>query len=153
LRIFLDTSFIIAAAGSDKGLPRFIFEHGRRCGWEFVTSLYCEEEVNRNISKVDGSAFWLAGIRPHLVIHATEIVLDYPLVFEATKDRPVIISALGSQATYLLTLDHGDFATLLETEVYGMRVRLPLPFAREMALRPSEGGTPPTIRAAPRRGR
>jgi predicted nucleic acid-binding protein len=142
LRIFFDTSFIIAAAGSEKGLPRFIFEQGRRSGWELVTSLYCEEEVNRNIHKVDGGAFWLAEIRPTLRIHATEVVLNYPLVFEATKDRPVIISALGSQAEYLLTLDHSDFAALLDTEVYGMRIRLPSSFAREIGLRLSGKSAP-----------
>ncbi len=142
MRIFLDTSFIIAAAGSEKGLPRFIFEHGRQSGWELVTSLYCEEEVNRNIHKVGGGAFWLAEIRPAMRIHATEVVLNYPLVFEATKDRPVIISALGSQAEYLLTLDRNDFATLLDSEVYGMRIRLPLGFAREIGLRPSGKSAP-----------
>ncbi len=88
MRIFLDTSFIIAAAGSETELPRYIFDHGRRLAWEFVTSLYCEEEVNRNIHKVGGAAFWLSGIRPNLRIHPTELALDYPLVFEATKDPP-----------------------------------------------------------------
>lgn len=73
MRIFLDTSFIVAAAGSETGLPRFLFVHGR--GWEFVTSLYCEEEVNRNIHKVDGAAYWLAELRPNLRIYATELVL------------------------------------------------------------------------------
>ena len=135
MRLFLDTSFLIAAAGSEAGLPRFIFNHGRKSGWDLVTSLYCEEEVNRNIHKVGGSAFWLAEIRPNLHLHATEVVVDYPLVFEATKDRPVVISALGSNADYLLTLDRNDFATLLGTEVYGMRIRLPLSFAREVGLR------------------
>ena len=136
MRLFLDTSFVVAAAGSEIGLPRFIFNHGRTSGWELVTSLYCEEEVNRNIHKVGGSAFWLAEMRPNLTLHATELVLNFPLVFETTKDRPVVISALGSQADYLLTLDHSDFAPLLGTEVYGMRVRLPLSFAREIGLPP-----------------
>ncbi|MDO8539043.1 MAG: hypothetical protein Q7S40_01270 [Opitutaceae bacterium] len=134
MRIFLDTSFIIAAAGSRTGLPRYILEHGQRSQWVFITSLYCEEEVARNIHKVGGEAFWLSVIRPDLRIHTTEVVLDYPLVFDASKDRPVIISALGSGADYLLTLDSADFAPLLNTEVYGMRVRLPLAFAREIKL-------------------
>jgi hypothetical protein len=54
----------------------------------------------------------------------------------------VITSALGSQAEYLLTLDRNDFATLLDTEVYGMRIRLPLGFAREIGLRPSGKSAP-----------
>jgi predicted nucleic acid-binding protein len=137
LRLFLDTSFIVATVGSETGLPRFIFNHGRGAGWDFVTSLYCDEEVTRNIHKVDGSGYWLAEMRPQLRLIATELVFDYPLVFEATKDRPVVISALGSRADYLLTLDRNDFSTLLETEVYGMRVRLPLSFAREIGLSPS----------------
>ena len=138
MRIFLDTSFIIAAAGSATGLPRALFVFGRRSGWEFVTSLYCEEEVSRNIHKIGDAAFWLGEIRPALRFYATEVVFDYPLLLEATKDRPVVISALGSESDYLLTLDRNDFATLLDTEVYGMRIRLPLNFAREIGLQPSD---------------
>lgn len=136
MRVFLDTSFLIAAAGSAAGLPRFILDHGKRAGWEFVTSLYCEEEVNRNIYKVAAAADWLAVIRPTLRLHPIEVVLDLPLVLEATKDRPVVISALGSGAAYLLTLDRADFGSLLHTEVYGMRIRLPLDFVREIGLLP-----------------
>ena len=92
--------------------------------------------MNRNIPKIGSAAHWLSTIRPALRIHATEVVFSYPLILEATKDRPVVISALGSEADYLLTLDRSDFATLLGTEVYGMRIRLPLDFAREVGLRP-----------------
>lgn len=123
------------------GLPRYLFDHGRRVGWEWVTSLYCEEEVNRNIHKVGGAEFWLAEIRPVLRIHTTEVVFNYPLVFEATKDRPVVVSALGADAEYLLTLDRNDFGSLLDTEVYGMRIRLPLNFAREVGLPPPDSRT------------
>ena len=49
MRVFLDTSFLIAAAGSATGLPRFILDHGKRAGWEFVTSLYCEEVYGMRI--------------------------------------------------------------------------------------------------------
>jgi predicted nucleic acid-binding protein len=136
LRVFLDTSFLIAAAGSASGLPRHVFDVGRQAGWELATSPYCDEEVTRNIHKVGAAVPWLATIRPALRIHATEVVFSYPLLLEAAKDRPVLISALGSEADYLLTLDRADFATLLGTEVYGMRVRLPADFAREIALRP-----------------
>ena len=134
MRVFLDTSFLIAAAGSKRGLPRLLFEKGCQLQWEFGTSLYCEEEVNRNIHKVAGTDYWLSTLRPALEIFPTELVLDLPLVFDASKDRPVLISALGSRAQYLLTLDREDFAYLLGTEVYGLKVRTPLTFVGEVRI-------------------
>ncbi len=71
-------------------------------------------------------------------IFPTELVFDLPLVFDASKDRPVLISALGSRAQYLLTPDREDFAYLLGTEVYGLKVRTPLTFVGEIRLQLSD---------------
>jgi predicted nucleic acid-binding protein len=57
--------------------------------------------------------------------------LDKPLIFPKSKDRPVVITALASQAAVLLTLDRADFQRLLGAEVYGMAVRTPADFLME----------------------
>ena len=51
-----------------------------------------------------------------------------PLLLTASKDKPVLISALAAKCDTLLTLDTGDFGIVLGTEVYGMRVGTPRDF-------------------------
>ena len=51
-----------------------------------------------------------------------------PLLLTASKDKPVLISALAERCDLLLTLDKGDFGILLGTEVYGMKVLTPRAF-------------------------
>ena len=51
-----------------------------------------------------------------------------PLLLTASKDKPVLISALAAKSEVLLTLDKADFALLLGTTVYGMVVSTPRDF-------------------------
>ena len=53
-----------------------------------------------------------------------------PVLFAASKDRPILFSALAA-ANVLLTLHEADFATLLDGSFYGLRVRLPYSFLEE----------------------
>ena len=52
------------------------------------------------------------------------LTLDRAAVFEPAKDRPILFSALA-WAQVLLTLDRGDFGTLLGSTFYGLSVRTP----------------------------
>lgn len=52
---------------------------------------------------------------------------DRPVVFEASKDRPILFTALA-WADVLLTLDRGDFETLLGERFYGLAVVAPATF-------------------------
>lgn len=54
-----------------------------------------------------------------------------PLLLTASKDKPVLISALACRSDVLLTLDKADFELLLGTVVYGMRVTTPRDFLIE----------------------
>jgi hypothetical protein len=56
------------------------------------------------------------------------------LVLTASKDKPVLISALAARCEVLLTLDKADFGLLLETVVYGMQVTTPRDFLIEAGL-------------------
>ena len=51
-----------------------------------------------------------------------------PLLLTASKDKPVLISALAAKCDTLLTLDTGDFGIVLGAEVYGMHVSTPRDF-------------------------
>ncbi len=51
-----------------------------------------------------------------------------PLLMTASKDKPVLISALAAGSDVLLTLDKADFELFLGTTVYGMLVSTPRDF-------------------------
>jgi hypothetical protein len=63
-------------------------------------------------------------------MESDEFVFEWPLAFAITKDKPVLVTALA-YADILLTLDRRDFAVLIESSVYGLRVRTPAGFLRE----------------------
>ena len=130
MKIFLDTSVLLAAAGSSGGASRAIFDFGFDQQWDLATSLYCVEEVNRNLGKlpVVATGEWRARLQPRLMIVRETLVHDRPLLFTKTKDKPILLTALAEQCDVLLTLDRQDFADLLDTPVYRLWVRTPASF-------------------------
>jgi len=52
------------------------------------------------------------------------VFLDKPVIFAASKDRPILFTALA-WSTVLLTLDRADFADLLGGQFYGLDALLP----------------------------
>lgn len=132
MRLFLDTSVLLAAAGSARGASRFVITQAETQGWELVSSDYCEEETRRNLAKVGATAArgWKQ-IAPRLRFVQASVALDRPLVFPKAKDRPVVITALAARADWLLTLDEGDFHEKLGREVYGLRLATPGEFLLE----------------------
>lgn len=133
--VFLDTSTILAASWSAKGLSHLLIDYGSKAGWDLITADYCVAEVERNLLKHrSGAARWNRIIRPALEVVGSVYVIDRPIVFDATKDRPVILSAIGSKSDYLVTSDTTDFRHLLGTAVYGVNVRTPKTFLLELGV-------------------
>lgn len=133
MRLFLDTSVLLAAAGSGRGASRFLISEAVAQGWVLVSADYCEEEARRNLPKVRASAedTWRRIIAPALKFTAVRLALDKPLVFPKAKDRPVVISALAARCEWLLTLDEADFHGNLGSEIYGMGIATPGQFLIE----------------------
>ena len=131
MRIFLDASVLLAAAGSASGASRGVFDYATAQRWQLVSSPWALGEVSRNLPDLpaDAAHDW-ARIRRKVTIVADVLVLDRPVVFRASKDRPILFSALAA-ADVLLTLDKTDFATVLGGSFYGLRVRLPYYFLEE----------------------
>jgi predicted nucleic acid-binding protein len=125
LKLFLDTSVLLAASGSSRGSSRALFQYAPAQSWELLTSPWVLGEVTRNLIKFPPTvtADWLR-LRPQLVIVDDVVSLDRALVFPASKDRPVLLSALAS-AQVLLTLDREDFIGVLGTQCYGLPIVLP----------------------------
>jgi hypothetical protein len=125
VRLFLDTSVLLAASGSANGASREIFRRASANGWVLVTTPYAIEEVIRNISNfpASASADWIR-LRSGLLIMDDVLTLDRPAVFDAGKDRPILFSAVA-WADVLLTLDSGDFGGLMDKPFYGLVVIKP----------------------------
>jgi len=96
-----------------------------------MSSPYGLSEVVRNLSKLPAvaTAEWVR-FRQQLEIVDDIVSLDRPVVLSASKDRPILFTALAWSDT-LLTLDRQDFASLIGGEFYGLRVRLPFEFLEE----------------------
>ena len=129
MRLFLDSSVLLSAAGSEKSLSRLIVTIAEERGWGLVTAFYCRDETNRNIRKFPPKAakIWKI-LQDDLSITANALTSIRPLLLTASKDKPVLISALAARSNVLLTLDTGDFGILLDTKVYGMLVATPRSF-------------------------
>lgn len=127
MKLFLDTSVLLAAAGSAKGASRFLVEQAEAHGWTLLTAPYCIEEAQRNARKISAKApaTLSQAIIPKLELVPTELAFDKALVFPKAKDRPVLLSALGAEADCLLTLDEEDFRKVIGSHVYGMEVSTP----------------------------
>jgi predicted nucleic acid-binding protein len=133
--VFVDTSTILAACWSAKGLSHVLIDQGKRAGWKLITANYCVAEVEKNVLKhPSGAIRWNQTIRRSLEVVGSIYVIDRPIVFDASKDKPVILSAIGSNADYLITSDITDFAHVLGTTVYGVNVRTPKMFLLEMGV-------------------
>lgn len=127
MKLFIDTSVLLAAAGSENGASRFIFDQATDREWVLRTTHYCLEEAQRNVAKVGrkASTIFNGSLVPRLSLVPTELTFDKVLVFPKAKDRPVLLSALGAESDYLLTLDEGDFQKVIGSHVYGMGVSTP----------------------------
>jgi len=125
VRIFLDASVLLAAAGSSTGASRAIFSYAPEQQWSLVSRPYALNEVLRNLAKLpgNGTTDWLR-LRPQLIVVDDVVSLDKPVVFAASKDRPILFTALA-WSTVLLTLDKADFADILGGRFYGLDVLLP----------------------------
>lgn len=96
-----------------------------------MSSPYVVSEVLRNLRKLPAAATaeWVR-LRQQLEIVDDIFSLDWPVVFPANKDRPILFTALAWSHT-LLTLDRRDFTNQLGEQFYGLRVRLPFDFLEE----------------------
>lgn len=125
MRLFLDTSVLLAACGSTTGASHEIFRKARIYGWVLIATPYVIGEVLNNLSDFPpaATAQW-AKLRADLLVLDDVLTLDRPAVFAAAKDRPILFSALA-WADVLLTRDTGDFSELLGGPFYELLVLTP----------------------------
>jgi predicted nucleic acid-binding protein len=128
VRLFLDSSVLLAAAGSATGASRAVFSYADEQNWSLISSPYTLNEVLRNLGKlpVGATTDWLR-LRLQLIVVDDVVSPDRPVAFAASKDRPILFTALA-WSTVLLTLDKADFADVIGGRFYGLDILLPYDF-------------------------
>ena len=125
MRLFLDASVVLAACGRSAGGSRAVFDRAPANGWRLLTSRYVLNEVTKNLPKLPPSALADSPVlSPKLIVTRDIWTMDRPVVFEPSKDRPVLFTA-AAWARVLLTLDTGDFGGLMRTGFYHLVVMKP----------------------------
>ena len=84
VRLFLDSSVLLSASGSEKSLSRLVIVLAPRRKWTLVSSGYCRAETLRNLSKVSTSAIetW-PKIEPDIFFVADALTSERPLLLTA----------------------------------------------------------------------
>jgi len=131
LRLFLDSSVLLAACGSERGASRLIFNSAADCGWGLLATPYAVHEVEANVPDLGAAAekAWPV-LLAQITIVPDVFTADRPVVFSPSKDRPILLSALA-WADVLLTLDRADFVELLGQQFYELRVLTPGSFLEQ----------------------
>lgn len=134
MRLFLDTSVLLSAAGSANGASRFILEEAKAHRWQLVSSLYCREETLRNLPKIgeNAEAYFTDVLRKKVKWVKDAWSSEFIVMFPKAKDKPVLLGALAAKSDYLLTLDRVDFEGRLGKQFYGMSIRTPGDWLFEM---------------------
>ena len=134
MRLFLDSSVLLAACGSPTGASREIFQRAGRNKWSLICTHYGCQEVAENLAATgsEGVTAWPT-LLPQLIVKDDILTLDLPVVFEPAKDRPILLSAYA-WADVLLTLDKADFGVLMGAPFYGLIVSTPGRFLKKERL-------------------
>ena len=99
--------------------------------WTLIATPYILRAVTLNLPRLPQVARqdW-ERLRNDLTILDDVLTLEWPVVFPASKDRPILFSALA-WADVLLTLDRIDFGSLIGNEFYGLPVLTPAMFLEQ----------------------
>jgi len=100
-----------------------------------ISSSYSRAETSNNIGKLGaGASLRWSDMQAKVEWVANALTSNRPLLLAASKDKPVLISALAAKSEVLLSLDKADFGPLLGTTVYGMAVSMPRDFLVQYGL-------------------
>jgi predicted nucleic acid-binding protein len=135
VRVFLDSNVILSGLLSERGAPRILLDL-LSLRLPFLigsTGRYNLIEIERNLKKKMPSLLPL--FKAYLLkLNLKVIPLPRPKDVRgfsgqiAEKDIPVLISAIGSKADFLLTGDKHHFGKMKEPDEYPLRVVTPSEF-------------------------
>lgn len=130
MKLFLDTSALIAACGGPTGASRYITDNAFQNGWHLLTSAFVLDEVNRNVFKLgDAPAAEWRTLATRLEEVPDVFAFSWVAIFPVPKDRPVLFTA-AAFADVLITLDHSDFIDCLGSSFFRLAIQTPFAFVR-----------------------
>ena len=133
MNLFFDSSALLAASGSTTGASAIIIRRALGLRWRIISVPFVLEEVDRHAESLPSSAAdrWQRVLQPDLEVKTNVLTMDRPVVFQPTKDRPILFSA-SAYADVLVTLDVRDFGPLMPIGFYGLPIVLPRTFLSYM---------------------
>jgi predicted nucleic acid-binding protein len=125
VNLFLDTSVVLSACCSHSGASAEIFRRAAANNWILIATPYVIQEITRNLPACPKNAAvsW-PNFYTQLQLADDILSFDRPAVFSPAKDRPILFSAFA-YADVLLTLDQGDFGSIMDRTFYGLPVLRP----------------------------
>ena len=132
--VFLDANVLFSAAYRPGASLRRLWEVA---GIRLITSVYAVEEARRNLDTSQQRAELETLLRP-LEIVPEQRRMAHPVFRRITlpeKDQPILLAAIGAQATHLLTGDVRHFGAYYEQDIAGMVILPPAMYLRIVAER------------------
>ena len=132
-RVFLDANVLFSAAYKTDSRLRQLWDLQDA---QLVSSEYAVEEARRNLELVKPDS---VSVLKRLVAKVT-ILPNVPTrlslkVKLADKDMPILLAAVRTRATHLLTGDIQHFGHLLGETVHGVRIVTPAQYLRQRGAR------------------
>lgn len=128
--LFLDANVLFSAAYRSDAVFRMLW---RFPGTRIVTSTYVIDEVLRNLRSVEHRRDLLTLLDASSVYdsvgHDAEPISE--VVHLAAKDRPVLVDALATRSSHLLTSDLRHFGWLYGRSIAGILVMHPREYLRQ----------------------
>ena len=132
MKLFLDTTVLLAASESPLGASREIFQRAHLNDWTLLTTPYVLHEVARNLPDLSphGVFDWKV-LRLQLVVTDDISVMQRAEIPEGAKNNVILFSALAS-AEALLTLDESAFGSLMQNSFSGLVILRPGLFLQQL---------------------
>jgi predicted nucleic acid-binding protein len=129
MKCFIDANVLFSGANETSQMHRLLQTFGAR--HELITSDYAREEAIRNIRTK--RARWEFGfnqiMRSIAIVPSIDQMLDIEI---ASKDRPILATAIANRCDRLITGDKKDFGHLFEKEFQGVIILSPLMWIQEL---------------------
>lgn len=124
MKLFLDTSVLLAASESPLGASREIFLRAESNDWTLVATLSLLHEVSQNLRDLSSHArFDWRVLRRQLVV-IEDVSFKQAGVVGAANGSPILLSAVAS-ADALVTLDESEFGSLMQTSFHELVILRP----------------------------
>jgi predicted nucleic acid-binding protein len=127
-RVFLDANVLFSAAWlEDSGLARL----WRLSGVALLTSRYAAAEAERNLDTDVQRSRLRTLVRDMTLVDAPDHASLPDGVDLVAKDAPILLAAIESRATHLLTGDRAHFGALYGRKIGGVKVMLPAAYFKQ----------------------